>query len=92
MKGVWARAARDDRRRITVSLAERNKAAVVWWMARALLAAADSLVTRPEKGRVTSCQRRWAASSVPAETNDSRPGLSMRSDPDEDRGGDPALA
>ena len=30
--------------------------------------------------------------SVPAETNDSRPGLSMRSDPDEDRGGGPALA
>ncbi len=50
MKVVWARAARDDRRRITAWMAERNKAAAVR-IARALAAAADSLAARPEKGR-----------------------------------------
>lgn len=50
MKVAWRAAARDDRRRITAWLAERNPAAAVR-IARALLAAADSLATRPEKGR-----------------------------------------
>ena len=50
MRIIWARAARDDRCRLAAWLAERNKAAAVR-IARALVAAADSLGSRPEKGR-----------------------------------------
>jgi len=44
------RAARDDRRRITAWLKERNPAAAIR-IARAFLVAADSLTRFPEKGR-----------------------------------------
>lgn len=50
MRVVWRPAARDDRRRITAWLADRNLAAAVR-VARSLLAAADSLAILPEKGR-----------------------------------------
>lgn len=50
MRVVWRAAARDDRRRITAWLAERNPAAAIR-VTRALLAAADSLAVLPEKGR-----------------------------------------
>lgn len=50
MKVVWRPAARDDRRRITAWVADRNLAAAVR-IARSLLAAADSLAVLPEKGR-----------------------------------------
>lgn len=64
MKVVWARAARDDRRRITAWLTERNQAAAVR-VARALLAAADSLATRPEKGRPGRAPSTRELSTVP---------------------------
>jgi toxin ParE1/3/4 len=47
---VWRATAREDRRRITAWLAERNPVAAVR-VSRALLAAADSLASLPEKGR-----------------------------------------
>lgn len=50
MRLVWRATARDDRRRITAWLAERNPAAAVR-ITRALLAAADGLAVLPEKGR-----------------------------------------
>ena len=50
MRVAWRPAARDDRRRITAWLAERNPAAAVR-VTRALLAAAGSLAVLPEKGR-----------------------------------------
>lgn len=50
MRVVWRPAARDDRRRITAWLADRNLAAAVR-VTRALLAAADSLASLPGKGR-----------------------------------------
>lgn len=64
MKVIWARAARDDRRRITVWLAERNKAAAVR-IARALLAAADGLSVLPEKGRPGRAPGTRELSAVP---------------------------
>lgn len=64
MKVIWARAAHDDRRRITVWLAERNKAAAVR-IARALLAAADSLAVLPEKGRPGRAPGTRELSTVP---------------------------
>ena len=50
MRVAWRAAARDDQRRITAWLAERNKAAAVR-VARVLVAAADSLAVLPAKGR-----------------------------------------
>ena len=64
MRVVWRSAARDDRRRITAWLAERNPAAAVR-IARALLAAADSLATRPEKGRPGQTPDTRELSTVP---------------------------
>ena len=64
MRVLWARAARDDRRRIAAWLAERNKAAAVR-VARALVAAADSLGTRPEKGRPGRAPGTREISAVP---------------------------
>ncbi len=64
MKVVWARAARDDQRRITAWLAEHNKAAAVR-IARALVAAADSLAVLPEKGRPGRAPGTRELSAVP---------------------------
>ena len=50
MRVAWRAAARDDQRRIIAWLAERNEAAAVR-VARALIAAADSLAVMPAKGR-----------------------------------------
>ncbi len=64
MKVVWARAARDDRHRITAWMAECNKAAAVR-IARALAAAADSLAARPAKGRPGRAPDTRELSAVP---------------------------
>ncbi len=64
MRVAWRPAARDDRRRITAWLAERNKPAAVR-IARALLAAADSLAALPEKGRPGRLPGTRELSSVP---------------------------
>ncbi len=50
MRVAWRATARDDRRRITAWLAERNPTAAVR-VARALATAADSLAALPTKGR-----------------------------------------
>ena len=50
MRVVWRAAARNARQRIFIWLAERNRPAAVR-IGRALIAAADSLVLRSEKGR-----------------------------------------
>ena len=50
MRVLWARAARNDRRRITAWLAERNLPAAVR-IAQALSDAADKLAVLPHKGR-----------------------------------------
>lgn len=64
MRVAWRAAARDDRRRITAWLAERNPAAAVR-IAQALLTAADSLATRPEKGRPGRAPDTRELSTVP---------------------------
>ena len=64
MRVAWAAAARDDRRRITAWLAERNKAAAVR-VARALVAAADSLAVLPAKGRPGRAPGTRELSAVP---------------------------
>lgn len=64
MRVLWARAARDDRRRIAAWLTERNPAAAVR-IARALVAAADGLATRPEKGRPGRAPDTRELSAVP---------------------------
>jgi len=64
VKVAWRAAARDDRRRITAWLAERNKAAAVW-VARALIAAADSLASLPAKGRPGWAPNTRELSAVP---------------------------
>jgi len=50
MRVVWRAAARDDRRRIFAYLAERNLAAAAR-LVEALILAADSLASFPERGR-----------------------------------------
>ncbi len=64
MRVAWRAAARDDRRRITAWLAERNKAAAVR-VARALVAAADSLAVLPAKGRPGRAPNTRELSAVP---------------------------
>ena len=64
MRVAWRAAARDDRRRITAWLAERNPAAAVR-VARALLAAADSLAALPDKGRPGRVSGTRELSAVP---------------------------
>jgi len=61
---AWRAAARDDQRRITAWLAERNKAAAVR-VARALVAAADSLAVLPAKGRPGRAPGTRELSAVP---------------------------
>jgi len=61
---AWRAAARDDQRRITAWLAERNKAAAVR-VARALVAAADSLAVLPAKGRPGRAPDTRELSAVP---------------------------
>lgn len=64
MRVTWRVAARDDRRRITSWLVERNPAAAVR-VARSLLAAADSLATLPHKGRPGLAPNTRELSAVP---------------------------
>ncbi len=64
MRVAWRAAARDDQRRITAWLAERNKAAAVR-VARALVAAADSLAVLPAKGRPGRAPGTRELSAVP---------------------------
>ncbi len=64
MRVAWRAAARDDQRRITAWLAERNKAAAVR-VARALIAAADSLAVLPAKGRPGRAPDTRELSAVP---------------------------
>ena len=64
MRVAWRAAARDDQRRITAWLAERNKAAAVR-VARALIAAADSLAVLPAKGRPGRAPGTRELSAVP---------------------------
>lgn len=64
MKVAWRAAARDDQRRITAWLAERNMAAAVR-VARALVAAADSLAVLPAKGRPGRAPGTRELSAVP---------------------------
>lgn len=64
MRVAWRAAARDDQRRITAWLAERNKAAAVR-VARALVAAADSLAVSPAKGRPGRAPGTRELSAVP---------------------------
>jgi len=61
---AWRATARDDQRRITAWLAERNKAAAVR-VARALVAAADSLAVLPAKGRPGRAPSTRELSAVP---------------------------
>ncbi len=61
MKVLWARAARDDRRRITAWLAERNPSAA----ARIGRALADSLAVPPYKGRPGRAPDTRELSAVP---------------------------
>ena len=64
MRVAWRAAARDDQRRITAWLAERNKAAAVR-VARALVAATDSLAVLPAKGRPGRAPGTRERSAVP---------------------------
>ncbi len=64
MRVAWRAAARDDRRRITAWLAERNPAAAVR-VAHALAAAADSLAALPTKGRPGQAPDTRELSAVP---------------------------
>lgn len=64
MRVAWRAAARDDQRRILAWLAERNKAAAVR-VARALIAAADSLAVLPAKGRPGRAPGTRELSAVP---------------------------
>ena len=64
MRVAWRAAARDDQRRITAWLAERNKAAAVR-VARVLVAAADSLAVLPAKGRPGRAPGTRELSAVP---------------------------
>ena len=50
MRVVWRAGARDDRRRISAYLAERNPAAAAR-LVEALILAADSLASFPDRGR-----------------------------------------
>jgi len=61
---LWARAARDDRRRITAWLVERNLPAAVR-IAQALANAADSLAVVPYKGRPGRAPDTRELSTVP---------------------------
>ena len=64
MRVLWARAARDDRRRITAWLVERNLPAAVR-IAQALANAADSLAVVPYKGRPGRAPDTRELSTVP---------------------------
>ena len=64
MRVLWARAARNDRRRITAWLAERNLPAAVR-ISQALADAADSLAAVPLKGRPGRAPDTRELSAVP---------------------------
>ena len=64
MRVVWRAAARDDRRRITAWLSDRNLSAAIR-VARALVEASDSLAVLPNKGRPGRLPGTRELSSVP---------------------------
>ena len=64
MKVLWARSARNDRRRITAWLAERNLPAAVR-IAQALSDAIDDLTALPYKGRPGRAPDTRELSAVP---------------------------